>query len=84
MAAFFSSFRTGTYYTPQSTHTCSERKRIDIATLWIFFPVKENEEWCEQIPVLSSEKETFTGPRHFFTNNAVPAYLESDRDHQTR
>lgn len=34
-------------------------------------------------PFASSEKETFFGWKHFLMNNAVPAYFESERDHQT-
>lgn len=37
-----------------------------------------------RIPILSRLKKTFLGGEHFFINNAVPAYLESERDHQTR
>jgi hypothetical protein len=36
------------------------------------------------IHVLSKLKDTFLGSNFFFINIAVPAYFESERDHQTR
>lgn len=36
------------------------------------------------LPFLSRLKKTDFGWKHFFTINAVPAYFESERDHQTR
>lgn len=48
------------------------------------FSMTPNE--CINIPALlvrSSEKETFCGSKHFLISNAVPAYFESERDHQT-
>ena len=39
---------------------------------------------ANEIPILSRLKKIFFGWKHFFTINAVPAYFESARDHQTR
>ena len=38
----------------------------------------------QEKPAVSRENEIFFGLKHFFTSNAVPAYLESARDHHTR